>query len=217
MTLEELSDKFRIAYNEISTDYKKRFIENEMEEILKLVDDLASKERKTARLKSYAYGKEPNHVFNIETHPGWAMIFINSFNDYRNKGIQASYNREDIQEDVEQAYALVDYYKWLERNLTPSEEKPQPKEVPLNLEQKLIALHSLGLNTASYNKTQLSKVLQQVLGTRGSGTIRQILSSLDTRQNQVRSLENLNKVRELLEHKSFERPQERLDEEIKRY
>jgi len=217
MTNTEMSNKFIEEVTQLDMKYRKGFIKNEMEEILKFVEDIGSPQRMQERRKRYSFGQKPNHVFDIEILGVWSMIFINSFNDYKQKGIVASYNREDVEETSMQAYSLAIYYKWLEKALEQNfniEEKP--KEATLNIEQKLIALHSLGLDLRDYSNTESAKILAKILNV-GSENIRKNLSNLYVGKNNVRNLNNLTKVSELFENKTFDSISNRLKKEIKEH
>jgi hypothetical protein len=217
MTNTEMSNKFIEEVTQLDMKYRKGFIKNEMEEILKFVEDIGSPQRMQERRKRYSFGQKPNHVFDIEILGVWSMIFINSFNDYKQKGIVASYNREDVEETSMQAYSLAIYYKWLEKALDQNfniEEKP--KEATLNIEQKLIALHSLGLDLRDYSNTESAKILAKILNV-GSENIRKNLSNLYVGKNNVRNLNNLTKVSELFENKTFDSISNRLKKEIKEH
>jgi hypothetical protein len=113
---------------------------------------------------------------------------------------------------VKQGSELAKYCNWLNSlNVKPIIGNSGQS---LNLEQKLLALHFLGLNLKDFNNTHSAKVLGKILNV-GSENIRKDLSNLHGGKNKIRNITNFEKLLELFKNKTFDSILIKLKREIK--
>jgi hypothetical protein len=149
-------------------------------------------------------------------------VFNESFYQYLNNGtpitIERLYNDNDEiynhkQNSADQAFELFTYYKWLNELLT-SPQKAEKKNL-LSHKQKILALHYLGFNMMKFNQTKTGLVLEEVLGLNAKNTTDYIRHVSDGK-NEVRTLENLNKVSQLFEKQGLHEVADKINAEIQK-
>ncbi|OGS70998.1 MAG: hypothetical protein A3F91_11265 [Flavobacteria bacterium RIFCSPLOWO2_12_FULL_35_11] len=215
ITLEELQEKFTLVLNTISE--KENLINLELKEIDNYLNYTAPPRR---------------HKMDFHIEPKTDAIFIlavdlnrrkllkrafNGFNVYgkfdlidNNAKSQGMINLDD--KVIQQASELAKYFKWLkELDFKPSLAQDKSS---LNIEQKLLALHFLGLNFEDYTNSHMAIVLGQILNV-GSQNIRGNLSNMYGGKNSLRKIENFEKLTELFENKTFESILNKIKKEIK--
>lgn len=176
------------------------------------------------------FANETNSVFDLMDMGGSRVYFNSVFNEYLLEGTvtpildfdgEADLSLDDellpveddfLRDQRESAIAFAEYYLWLkELKIHP---KSNQKFSSLNNDQKLLALHLLGLDLRDYTKTHMRKVLGAILNI-GSENIRKNLSVLQGGKNNLRTKENFEKLLELFENKTFEPIQNKIKREIR--
>jgi hypothetical protein len=114
-------------------------------------------------------------------------------------------------EAVEQGGELFKYYQWLNKTLD-SPQKTQKKS-SLSHKQKILALHYLGFDMMKFNQTKTGFVLEEVLGLNAKNTT-DYIRYVSAGKNDVRTLENLTKVKQLFEKQGLYDIADKIDSEI---
>lgn len=155
-----------------------------------------------------------NSVFDLSYY-GSIDLINETFHHYSIYGSIDDFNRkEDYSNEytIKNGILLAEYYFWLkELKITPKSDK---KYTSLNNDQKLLALHFLGLDLRDYTKTHVRKVLGEILNI-GNENIRKNLSVLQGGKNNLRTEDNFKKLLELFENKTFESIQNKIKKELK--
>lgn len=125
----------------------------------------------------------------------------NAYSDSMNEGI------------VKAAIEFGKYYLWLNDILTSN--KTAAKNV-LTHKQKLIALHYLNLDFNLYENKALARVLASILQLNQENT-RKYLSYVSMGENDVRTKNNLNAVKELFENSGMVEVAGKIEEDLKLY
>ncbi|TXE12923.1 hypothetical protein FUA26_03770 [Seonamhaeicola algicola] len=195
---------------------KKYLIENEINQIQAFTSQIDKDPNFMGELN---FANETNSVFDL-MEMGNPVFFNSVFNRYllddEYEGMfkydPEMKNDPAFANEIEEAVLFAEYYKWLQE----LEVKPTKKSnfSNLNNDQKLLALHFLGLDLRDFTKEHTAKVLGQILNI-GSENIRRNLSILQGGKNNLRSTENLEKLLELFENKTFESIQNKINKEIK--
>ena len=111
---------------------------------------------------------------------------------------------ENKKREIEIIKKFTDYYNWLKKlDIKPITQKHKSK---LTLNQKVLALHYLGLDLKKYDRTKSSNVLSQIIGEDESNT-RKSLNYINsaTKEDKVKNTQNLKKLIELFENKQFDK------------
>ncbi|KAF2335649.1 hypothetical protein [Flavobacterium daemonense] len=217
ITYLELQQKFDSA-TEKSLN-KKKSIEFEIKAIEDYVDNIPYI---SFRGKSQASGinKSPK-IFSFENVYFDRIIFNEAFYEYLNNGKVISIiqkqndNNESIkikQKSVEQSIELFKYYEWLNELLTATNKIVKNNDLTLN--QKLITLHYLGLDTRGNDNDKCAEILGEFLGY-GAENIRKSFSHLYAGKNKVRTKTNFEKVIQLFENKGLEQISNRIKKDLK--
>lgn len=102
---------------------------------------------------------------------------------------------------LEEAKELFRYYQYVQ-DCSIENKKPGSKE-SFSHKQKLLALHYLGLDLKGIENSKAAVILSKILGLNEENT-RQYLSYVSAGKNQVRTIKNLEKVKELFEKEGIE-------------
>lgn len=206
ITNSELQKKFdSLTENSLN---RKILIENAIREVEDFVENIPIYTSPFKRVpKPPTTNKSPKFL-NFEGAYIDRKIFNEAFYEYLNNGKALSIvqeqndNNESFiikQNSVEQSIELFKYYEWLKKQLPLTTKKIQSNPT-LYLNDKLLALHFLGLDTSDYENNKCAEVLAQILDV-DSENIRKALSYLynDAPKNPVRTKSNLEKASQLFE------------------
>lgn len=133
------------------------------------------------------------------------------------KYVPGKYESDDwYKEDIYiEANLFADYYNWLkELDVKPKTTKNKSK---LTLNQKVLALHYLGLDLKKYDRTKSSNVLSQIIGEDESNT-RKSLNYLNsaTKEEKVKNIQNLKKLIELFKNEQFDKIKIKIKEDLEK-
>jgi len=218
------ANTFIIDFNKkwVNTKNRTYLIENEIRQIEIYVssNEIIKPERKTMLKGMILSAPTTNSVFKLN----YTFSFSKEkFNTHFNNNLlgetytPGKYEPNDWYkaEIYIEANNLADYYTWLKEKLeNESKSKLKAQQPSLNLEQKLLALHLLGLDFQDHTNSHMAKALGQILNA-GSQNIRGNLSNMYGGKNSIRKIENFEKLSELFENKTFESISNKIKKEIK--
>jgi hypothetical protein len=198
----ELQNKFNSA-TEKSLN-RKLLIENEIKEIENYVNNIPVYVPFLKIRKSAITNKSPK-IFSFGNTYIDRKIFNEAFYQYLNNGKIISVDRTQIDNDESyqfkqnssnQSIEVFKYYEWLKIQLTTKTKIA----ISLNHQEKMLALHFLGMNTKNLDDNKTAKILSAILGLSEQNT-REILGALyiDAKNNPVRTKKHLENL-----HKHFE-------------
>ena len=160
-------------------------------------------------------------IFKFKYYPN---AFFNSVfscyltsNSYDLSSIPDNRFKERDIEVAKDAIEFAEYYKWLESlNSSTIQTNPNKKD-DLNLSQKILALHYLGLNLDDFDKTKSSKILSKILNQSESNT-RKHLNQLYSakKESEIKSSKNLNILLEVFENEQFNEIQDKIKKDIEK-
>lgn len=205
----QLEEQFNIAFEkeleQIPEANHIKFINNEIKEIEK---KLEPREYTSKLDKRYKYGNlnlKPKHVFRIDIKYHYKNDFINAFQSFHLREVIEENENSDIQLTILQACEFAKHYNWLIEYEEKLFQKPKQKESKLTLNQKVLALHYLGLDLKKYDRTKSSNILSQIIGENESN-IRKSLNYINsaTKEEKIKNEQNLKKLIELFENEQFD-------------
>lgn len=210
-TFDQFRDKFEKAILPIKN--KDSFIDNEIREIESYLysQEIGGDPRKF----NFSAQRNTRKVFEIEMHKNYLYLLTEAFQgfdidgDYNNK--QSDENSKTI---IEQAKQFCEYYHWLkELKNTPSTSKKKPE---LYLNQKLLALHYLGVDLRDIEDTKSAKMLSYILGSDYENT-RKALPQIyfNSPNNKVRTKDNLKKMLWLFDNEQFKKIKQTITSDIR--
>ncbi|MHC0439256.1 hypothetical protein [Flavobacterium sp. 3-210] len=215
--------QFQNDFNSVAekSPNKPLVIEKELEEINKYLNfDLAETYKKPKILRFYSHPK-PQRIFNINIPNYLRDIFSEAFNSYLTYGTynQEKHPNEEIESfqkklnTAEQAFELFEYYKWLKKQLT-TKTKTKPS-ITLNHQEKILALHFLGMDTINLNATKTAKMLSAILGLDEQNT-REILGALyiNAVNNPVRTKKHFENLQHHFENIGLSEISKKIKDEI---
>jgi hypothetical protein len=176
--------------------------------VIKEIDDYVSfditqTDKKSRKIGFYVKPK-PLTIFNINIPSYLRDVFSEAFKSYLTYG---NYNLEKFPNEenenfekklktIEQAFEVFTYYKWLNELLTAPEKSN--KKHSLSHKQIIIALHYLGFDMQQFNQIKTGLILGEILGLDAKNTTDYIRHA-SLGKNNVRTPENLEKVKQLFE------------------
>lgn len=201
----------------IDTKNKKYLIEKEIKQITKVIET-----------DEPLFGNFGNVGPEIRTNSVFKEIFYasNDFNSLFHKYIEDNgFDFEPILDDKYKRYTdylmkkvmpFADYYLWLKEQLQSFTENKTTKKSDLNLSQKILALHYLGLDLTKFDKTKSSKVLAKILSQSESNTRKHLnqLSSAN-KESEIKSNKNLKTLLEVFENEQFNEIQNKIKKDLK--
>lgn len=205
-------DKFKEELNKVEN--KEFLVQNEITQI----EIFTSKRDDNYQFHSLTgtgghIGNVTNSVFDLSDF-GSINLINDTFHEYVLYGKLENFSKENYRHNewfIETGKLLAEYYQWLkELKITKSKEQFSD----LTNEQKLLALYFLCPDLINHTNNQLKKVISQILNI-GPENIRKNLSKVYNGQNDVRSIENFEKLLELFENKTFESITNKIKREIK--
>ena len=116
---------------------------------------------------------------------------------------------------MNKAMPFADYYLWLKEQLQNFTENKATKTSDLNLSQKILALHYLGLDLTKFDKTKSSKVLSKILEQSESNTkghLTNLYSAIN--ETKIKNLKNLKPLLEVFENEQFNEVQNKIKKDI---
>lgn len=204
ITYSELQQKFDSATENSSN--RKMAIEFEISAIEDYVNNIPYFSPFRGKPQATRINKSPK-IFNFENVFFNRIIFNEAFYEYLNNGKAISIIQEQNdnidslrikQSSVEQAIEFFKYYQWLKNQLTTNT-KAKPS-ISLNHQEKMLALHYLGMNTKNFDDTKTAKILSAILGLNEQNT-REILGALyiNAVNNPVRTKKHLENLKQHFE------------------
>lgn len=201
-TLKEFQDKFNSELNKVND--KQKLIEAELKDIDEYLNEnvMIKADRKglfSSRIRSKQY-------FGLDIINVYRERFskeVHDFNIYGKVLGSDSLEKEVIKDISKQAIEFSKYIDWLRGLNREYNSKPQQKEYPLSLNQRLLALHYLGLDLSKYENTNSAEILSQILGF-GTENIRKSLSYLSAGRNKVRTKGNFEALIKLFGSQGFD-------------
>ena len=214
ITLPQLQAKFNsIAEKSIN---KKYVIDTEINSVINFVNtfpifrmwEIPKKENKKTKT-----------IFELDIPMGLNELFNNAFNGFITREDFAierfHFDTNDMykikEETVKQAFEFSEYYKWLQE-LQNNPQKSEKKNI-LTLNQKVLALDYLGVEISSIDKTKMAKILSAVLGM-NEQNIRECLTYINIRKNDVRTKSNLKPIQQLFESQELNIINEKIKKDI---
>lgn len=215
----ELQNKFNSSTE--NNDNRNLIIENEIREIENYVNNIPvyhSLRRKA--LKPSTVNKS-SKIFSFGNTYIDREIFNKSFYEYLNNSkhliIERLHSENDEtfklkQNSADQSIELFKYYGWLKIQLTTKAKQ----SITFNHQEKLLALHYLGLDTQKYDNTKSAKMLSAILVLNEQNT-REYLSYLynDGNKNPVRTKKHLENVSKQFENQGLTEISNRIKDDIK--
>ncbi len=214
LTYEELQTDFLSRSNKLAN--KKLYIQDE----LKQIDVFLNHKNYESRTRLISITSENNYQPKIEiinkifsyVVSGWET-FSESYEDYYYNETEIEFTPFKKTSDITQpelhrfnerykqyhiqGLEFAKYVLWLKRHENKNVlSKPNTRK--LTNKQKLLALNCLGLNLSKYDNTKTAKILSQILEI-GEENIRINLSYVEGKNNEVRTIQNLNKISQLFE------------------
>lgn len=219
ITATELQEKFDLTIQ--NNSHRTIKIENEIKAVEEYVYNIPTP-RSTFRKQptKISINKTPQ-VFDL----GYTYIDRNIFNEafckYLNseeKTIVEQLHNEPKevhylkQRSADQAIELFKYFTWLKVILT---KKTKPT-ITLNHQEKMLALHFLGMNTSKFNDTKIAKILSVILGLDEQNT-REILGALyvNAPNNPVRNNKHFENLQKQFKNIGLNEIAEEINEKIK--
>lgn len=224
-TLKELQDKFNVALE--SAPIKLNFINFEIEQILVYRNAKLEEETPFSTFNidglSMKHYQKTSGVFELNIDDRHRGLFKDAYEGFYSRGNfkkeRAKYDTDESykinQQVISQANELTKYYNWLkELDLKPKTTKNKSK---LTLNQKVLALHYLGLDLKKYDRTKSSNVLSQIIGEDESNT-RKSLNYINsvTKEEKVKNIQNLKKLIELFENEQFDKIKTKIKEDLEK-
>ena len=204
-------ERFKEELNKVNN--KEFLIQNEITQI-EIFTSKRDSLQVTGLLSMGQYDNRTNSVFDL-SHFGSVNLINDVFHEYVLHDKLIKFNEKNFSYNegfIKTAKLFAEYYKWL-KNLK-SKPNSAIKFSELNNDQKILALHYLGFNFRDYSKNQMAFVLSQILNI-GSENIRKNLSDLFKKDSELRTIENLEKLIELFDNKTFESITNKIEKEIK--
>lgn len=227
---EDLQKDFLKRSKKISNT--KHFLENELKQIDIFLNHKAYEVRSDYLIGGNDYQSEIKIIDSVyyNVRSAWST-FIKPYNEYYYNGTEMPYKpiesmlgntKEEVDETNKrvkqyhiQGTEFAKYVLWLkELQSNPVKKSSENKFSDLNNDQKLLALHYLGLDLRDYTKKQAAYALGQILNI-GNENIRKNLSVFQGGKNKLRTPENFDKLIELFENKTFESISNKLKREKK--
>jgi hypothetical protein len=159
---------------------------------------------------------ETNSKFKIESLASY--LFISVFNEYLMNGNfsmnslpENRFKERDIKV-AKEAIDFAEYYKWL-KDLNPQTSQKDNNNKKLdNVNQKILALHYLGLKMNAYETLHFSKVLAGILDVNFEN-IRKNIPHIHGK-NGIKTKKNLKKLQELFENQNFKLISKKIEEDL---
>lgn len=218
ITFQQLQLAFQSALDNSSN--KKYIIENEVNSILNYINTVPNFKafQKKVILDS---SQKSNSVFKLNVPDlGRNLLNIAFHNILITGRFEVPETFNDTKETLEfknsitkQAFEFADYYNWLNTLLATPQKNTSKSS--LTHKQKLLALHYLGLNTSRYENTKMAKVLSEILELSEDNT-RMFLSYLSAGKNEVRTKNNLEKVKQLFDNQGISDISNTIENDIKK-
>jgi hypothetical protein len=221
-TFQEFKDNFNKEL-ELAKN-KQNFIKNELQEIENFVnnDSLVSNQYDFLR-NQFLDSRNDKNIFKLILPKNSKEDFRTAFKEYKINGNVDVFKYPHELEELfpqrklvyKQGEELAKYSDWL---LTSFETKsPTSKRIKtsLNLEQKLLALQYLGMNLQGVDNTKASHILSSILGM-GYDNIKKRHSQIyfNSKDNEVRTKDNFEKLIKLFENEQFEEIQIKIREDM---
>lgn len=214
--LEELQERFNSVLSTITE--KQSLINLELQEIVNYLNYTPPLKR---HKMDFLIEPETDAIFILTFDLNQRKLLkraFNGFNVYGEFELKESKSKFQRTIDIEkkvilQAFEFSKYFKWLkELEFKPNTTQNKSK---LTLNQKVLALHYLGLDLRNYDKTKSSKVLSQIIGEDESNT-RKSLSYINSaiKEEKVKNKQNLKKLIELFENEQFDTIKRNLKEDL---
>ncbi len=194
ITATELQQKFDLTIqNDLNRNLK---IENEIKAVEEYVYNIPVLRNPLRRQSIQTNINKTPQVFDLGQTYIDRNIFHDAFCKYLNseeKTIIEKFHNESEQthylkqRSANQAIELFKYYTWLKVILIKKTKPP----ITLNHQEKMLALHFLGMNTSKLDDTKTAKILSAILGLSEQNT-REILGALyiDAKENPVRNIKH---------------------------
>lgn len=205
-TLSQFQNKFETA---LENSINKKFtLENEVKEVLNYINTIPTITKLFTKPIKPSFENRSNRIFEINIPNSLRSLFSEAFTKYITVGdyeLKRSYQDTNetyqIKEDtVKQAYTFSEYYKWLS-----SYNINQQKDEDFSVGLRLLSLEYLGVDLLSNDKTKIARTLAPIFGMHPQ-TIRTSLTYLHIERNEIRTIENLLKLKEFFKkqgHKSI--------------
>ena len=213
ITLSQLQAKFKsVSEKSINNKY---IIDAEINAIINYVNTFPINNILVKPIRE----NKTNKIFELNFPQLLRDLFNNAFNGYITQGdfVNERFHSDTdemykIQEEtVKQAFEFSEYYKWLEE-LQNNPQKTEKKN-GLTLNQKVLALEYLGVDINSTDKTKMAKILSAVLGM-NEQNIRECLTYINTRKNDVRTKINLKPIYQLFDSQELNVISEKIKKDI---
>jgi hypothetical protein len=194
ITATELQEKFDLTLQ--NNSHRNLKIENEIKAIEEYVYNIPTPRSPLKRQPTETSINKTPQVFNLGNTYIDRNIFHDAFCKYLNSEgktiVEQPYNESKEvhylkQRTANQAIELFKYYTWLKVILT----KKAKQAITLNHQEKMLALHFLGMNTSKLDDSKTAKILSVILGLSEQNT-REILGALyiDAKENPVRNIKH---------------------------
>ena len=198
ITLSQLQAKFNSV--SVKSINKKYIIDAEITAIINYVNTFPINNILVKPIRE----NKTNKIFELNFPQLLRDLFNNAFNGYITQGdfVNEKFHSDTDEmykikeETVKQAFEFSEYYKWLQE-LQNNPQKTEKKN-GLTLNQKVLALEYLGVDINSTDKTKMAKILSAVLGM-NEQNIRECLTYINTRKNDVRTKINLKPIHQLFD------------------
>lgn len=219
ITSTELQEKFDLTIQNNSNRNIK--IDNEIKAIEEYVYNIPTPSRPLRKpLTPVSVNKTPQ-VFDLGNTYIDRKIFNEAFSKYLSEEkttiVERYHNVSDEthflnQRSADQAIELFKYYRWLKVILT---QKTKPA-ITLNHQEKMLALHFLGMDTSKFDDNKIAKILSVILGLDEQNT-RKILGTLyiDAVNNPVRNKKHFENLQNQFQNVGLNKIAEDIKDKIK--
>ena len=166
----------------------------------------------------YSFGNniKTNSVFKFKNHPG--DVFNSVFYSYLlnddfdfNTLPDNRFKKRDT-EISKLAIHFAEYYKWLKELNPQTSQKDNNNKKLDNINQKILALHYLGLKMNTYETLHFSKILAGILDVNFENIRKNIPHIYG--KNGIKTKKNLKKLQELFENQNFKLISKKIEEDL---
>lgn len=210
MTLPFTSKELKAQFEEVlkSSPNQKLLIQREIDEILEYVNTIPNW-KQLRKLKKPLFKHQSHAIFSIEIGTLNRSVFSHAFNENLSstgklKTRKADGESNEVFENrkltIKLGNEFFKYYEWLTELLNKKQKIGRNGSLTLN--QKVLALSYLGIDLEKHDKTKMSKTLAAILDM-NEQNIRECLTYINTKNNEIRTRKNLESVQQLFENQDF--------------
>lgn len=177
-------------------------IETEIKEVLDFVNTIPKQRAFSKPVKSEFETIRNTRIFIIPicdrrllSDAFYSIKETGKFNDLIQTANDTELTNQFKENTVKQAFELFEYYKWLNESLSPQKSE---KKNEFSHKQIILALHYLGFDMKQFNQVKTGLILGEILGLDSKNTT-DYIRHVSSGKNNVRTSENLKKVKQLFE------------------